>query len=359
MIEGRFVTAKSTLSIGQKVFTLQDPDEATFYHAFHGLAQTTSEADLPVITSKGVFFPWFQNWWKHSFPPGNRHGVLCPYVYTWTAETPACRWKAKEHMVVMDTIGAGRRVSWSFQWCRKFVRAEWIVVIFGYTWWEGYVCSFHTVFDGSKARATARDWWELWGDGTGYVVLRGKVGAAGRNVRNGCSIACFFQTTSERVDRERLKKNFCQEVRLASRIIRWVLERWRLNVMRFSYVGWAWKCQSALFRPRVASRHSYVHHGAGDRRGFMDDSEMWELAARRTALVTCSSIKSTNGNSWSSNVTDCENPPNQHVGWSSLDVWIVVGNVWLYVNLAGSVRCHVNLQELTTQDVVLAPDYRM
>lgn len=115
MIEGRVVTAKSTLSIGQKVFTLQDPDEATFYHTFHGLAQTTSEADLPVITSKGVFFLWFHNWWKHSFPPGNRHGARCPYVYTRTAETPACRWKVKEHMVVMDTIGAGRRVVWSFQ----------------------------------------------------------------------------------------------------------------------------------------------------------------------------------------------------------------------------------------------------
>lgn len=50
------MAAKYTLCIGQKVSVLQDPDEATVYHALHGLAHT-SQADGPVATIEGRSFP--------------------------------------------------------------------------------------------------------------------------------------------------------------------------------------------------------------------------------------------------------------------------------------------------------------
>jgi hypothetical protein len=80
VVKSGSVKAESTLCIGQKVSALQDPDEAAVYHAVHGLAQTTSQANRSVATSKGAIFPWFKNWYNHSFLPGSWDGALRSYT---------------------------------------------------------------------------------------------------------------------------------------------------------------------------------------------------------------------------------------------------------------------------------------
>lgn len=78
----------------------------------------------------------------------------------------------------------------AFQSYQKFVHVEWRVVIFGYA--RSLDGSFRAVLCGSRTRiviAWATDWWEIWSDGVGNVVLRCKKGATSRNSRNGDLIA--------------------------------------------------------------------------------------------------------------------------------------------------------------------------
>jgi hypothetical protein len=50
VVKGGSMASESTLGIGEKFSTLQDPDKTPVYHALHCLAQATSEADRSVTT---------------------------------------------------------------------------------------------------------------------------------------------------------------------------------------------------------------------------------------------------------------------------------------------------------------------
>jgi hypothetical protein len=118
----------------------------------------------------------------------------------------------------------------------------------------------------------------------------------------------LFHTTSERADRDRLDTNASHDVRLALRTIRWALARRRLREIRISVVGWVRNWRRALFRARIASRHSSVHEGTGTRWGIVDDLGMLDAAAWRRQFVKDSTMESTDENSLSSNATDWAKP---------------------------------------------------
>jgi hypothetical protein len=70
VVKGGSMASESTLGIGEKVLTLQDPDKTAVYHALHCLAHATSEADQSVTTCQGAVFAGFQNRDYSSFSPG-------------------------------------------------------------------------------------------------------------------------------------------------------------------------------------------------------------------------------------------------------------------------------------------------
>jgi hypothetical protein len=70
VVKGGSMASESTLGIGEKVSTLQDPDKMVVYHALHCLAQATSEADWSVTTCQGAVFARFSNRDYGSLSPG-------------------------------------------------------------------------------------------------------------------------------------------------------------------------------------------------------------------------------------------------------------------------------------------------
>jgi hypothetical protein len=59
VVKGASMVEKSTLCIGKKLSALQEPYNATVYHALHGLAQRKFDSDGPVATSEEAIFPSF------------------------------------------------------------------------------------------------------------------------------------------------------------------------------------------------------------------------------------------------------------------------------------------------------------